>query len=207
MKLLCLIACCGLALSTAHATPVTSLIGTVVGLPSYETSYYYGTDPQPMAPGITWSATATSLFAYNQYIGFSKNGLWGGNPPFTFLSNDTGSIRFTFDSPVAAVGGFVNQSSNYDSSLAIYGSGGNLLESSLLNVVTEGGEFHGFQWASNSISVFELKDGYVGLRSLTFAYAPLAAVPEPDTYALLLAGLGLVAGIARRRFQRPALMA
>lgn len=34
---------------------------------------------------------------------------------------------------------------------------------------------------------------------LRIAAVPVAAVPEPETYAMLLAGLGLVAGIARRR--------
>jgi hypothetical protein len=29
--------------------------------------------------------------------------------------------------------------------------------------------------------------------------APVAAVPEPETYAMLLAGLGLMGAIARRR--------
>lgn len=39
---------------------------------------------------------------------------------------------------------------------------------------------------------------------IVFAMTPLAAVPEPETYAMLLAGLGLVAGIARRR-RKPAI--
>jgi hypothetical protein len=29
----------------------------------------------------------------------------------------------------------------------------------------------------------------------------ITAVPEPETYALMLAGLGVVAGVARRRAQ------
>ncbi|WPB59378.1 PEP-CTERM sorting domain-containing protein [Xylophilus sp. GOD-11R] len=65
------------------------------------------------------------------------------------------------------------------------------------------GEFRGFQTTSNSISVFELKDGHVGLRSLTYAYAPVAAVPEPEVCAMLLAGLGSIGTIARRRAVRP----
>ncbi|MBC7975317.1 MAG: FxDxF family PEP-CTERM protein, partial [Myxococcales bacterium] len=35
--------------------------------------------------------------------------------------------------------------------------------------------------------------------SLTLTGAQVAAIPEPETYALLLAGLGLIAGVARRR--------
>lgn len=35
--------------------------------------------------------------------------------------------------------------------------------------------------------------------SFTSTYTPLAAVPEADTYAMLLAGLGLIGVLARRR--------
>lgn len=34
---------------------------------------------------------------------------------------------------------------------------------------------------------------------LTYSAAPTAPVPEPETYAMLLAGLGLMGAIARRR--------
>jgi hypothetical protein len=45
---------------------------------------------------------------------------------------------------------------------------------------------------------FDVKDAYVtdGLRSADVIYA---AVPEPESYALLLAGLGLMGFLARRR--------
>ena len=48
-----------------------------------------------------------------------------------------------------------------------------------------------------------------GIQLRNFSDTPLAAppaipaVPEPETYALLLAGLGLMAGIARRRGKPP----
>lgn len=34
---------------------------------------------------------------------------------------------------------------------------------------------------------------------VTVSLAPIAAIPEPETYAMMLAGLGLLAGVARRR--------
>lgn len=39
------------------------------------------------------------------------------------------------------------------------------------------------------------------------SFAEVTAVPEPSTYAMLIAGMGLVAGAARRRRQRPAALA
>jgi hypothetical protein len=42
-----------------------------------------------------------------------------------------------------------------------------------------------------------------GLR-VEFLQSNVAAVPEPETYAMLLAGLGLIGAIARRRSQRKA---
>lgn len=40
--------------------------------------------------------------------------------------------------------------------------------------------------------------------SFMLAAAPLAAVPEPDTYAMLVAGMGLVGAVLRRRRSLPA---
>jgi hypothetical protein len=40
---------------------------------------------------------------------------------------------------------------------------------------------------------------YTGSLTATFVDPPVAPVPEPSTYALMLAGLGFVGAIARRR--------
>ncbi|WP_227815600.1 PEP-CTERM sorting domain-containing protein [Nitrogeniibacter aestuarii] len=37
--------------------------------------------------------------------------------------------------------------------------------------------------------------------ALSFDVSAVAAVPEPETYAMFLAGLGLIGGVARRRFR------
>jgi hypothetical protein len=43
---------------------------------------------------------------------------------------------------------------------------------------------------------------YLGAQNGAVNLAAVAAVPEPETYAMLLAGLGLMAGIVRRRQKR-----
>lgn len=51
-------------------------------------------------------------------------------------------------------------------------------------------------WASNAGDHFNT---YLEIRNLSFDVSP---VPEPETYALMLAGLGLVGFVARRRKNR-----
>ena len=54
------------------------------------------------------------------------------------------------------------------------------------------------QSGSYSLNVSGTGTGLGGAGGYTYALAA-APVPEPETYALLLAGLGLLAGVARRR--------
>lgn len=207
MKLSLVTISLALACSAVHAAPVTSIAGgTVLTMPEVD---YYGTGPQNMAPGIIWSATKNADFGNTDGFEFNQNGNWDGTRAYTALGSSTGTIRFSFNHPVAAVGGTINHSRGFSASLVIYDSENNQIESFSPTIVstTGAGEFHGFQVATNSIAAFELKNGLVALRDLTIAYAPLAAVPEPETYAMLMAGLGVVAGIARRRSRRPALAA
>jgi hypothetical protein len=39
----------------------------------------------------------------------------------------------------------------------------------------------------------------LGFDTTVSAYTEVTAVPEPETYAMMLAGLGLVGAVARRR--------
>jgi hypothetical protein len=49
-----------------------------------------------------------------------------------------------------------------------------------------------------------ISTGCSGLNSNGFDQAPVAAVPEPETYAMMLSGLGLMGWVARRRKQHAA---
>lgn len=49
---------------------------------------------------------------------------------------------------------------------------------------------------TNQIDIYVVREGELSLRGLT------APIPEPESYAMLLAGLGLLGGIARRRKQK-----
>jgi hypothetical protein len=56
---------------------------------------------------------------------------------------------------------------------------------------------------NGSLGATELGKWTVNAAAGTLTFTnPIAAVPEPETYAMLLAGLGLIGSIARRRRQR-----
>lgn len=61
--------------------------------------------------------------------------------------------------------------------------------------VTEGGQFSMFQ---------QVTVNYEGGSAVSFDSHQIAAIPEPETYAMMLAGLGLMGFIARRRKQNAA---
>jgi hypothetical protein len=62
-------------------------------------------------------------------------------------------------------------------------------------------------WGTQSITAregteFEFSKGHVNLGDDVHISSHVPAVPEPETYALMLAGLGMIATVARRRKAR-----
>ena len=67
------------------------------------------------------------------------------------------------------------------------------------NLVSYGHKFSGLTSNTNyTLTVTGTGAEYLG-QTYSFQMAAVAAVPEPETYAMLLAGLGLVGSIVRRR--------
>lgn len=58
----------------------------------------------------------------------------------------------------------------------------------------------GYRSSAYTVSFLDDQDG--GYQSMMML-SPVAAVPEPETYALLLGGLGLLGAVARRRQSQP----
>lgn len=197
MKKLTFAVLCALGLS-AQAAPVTSLPGgTVLPMPVLG---YFGAGPQTLAPGVIWSsANNNSVYGYDAGYGFADNGLWSGFPMAG--TNDTSStMMLAFSQAVSGVGAFLNYAPRYygTATIAAYDSSFALIESTTLTFLTNGnqnqGEFHGFLENTPSISYFTMTGGFVGATDFT-----VVAVPEPETYGMLLAGLGLLGLAARRR--------
>jgi hypothetical protein len=113
------------------------------------------------------------------------------NPYVAFVSvGQAGApVTYTFNAPISSV---VSSGSNY------WGYTG---YSTTANSFT-GREYNGVIQLSGTYNQLTVAVGQPeDWHSFNVGSSAVAAVPEPETYAMLLAGLGLMGGIARRRSQ------
>jgi len=155
-----------------------------------------------------------------------RNGALGGDAVYAGLDSLTGYMDFRLTGgPVAQFGAWVNymgglqfdgEDGNVAPFIAALGASGEVLESWDLSrrgsISTPDGfnqfAFRGISRDSADIYGLRLGNAFIvaaGSADGGLPAAPVAPVPEPSTYALMLAGLGVVAWQARRRKQaRPA---
>lgn len=206
-----------LVAGAAHATLLTSdagYTGPVLDLSGYANgSYNFTFGPASIPGGITFTrdpSTASNsgnggVLGQGGY-GLGSNGSFGGDAVYAGLDGAQGWIRFTLTAPVSSFGLYVNYAPGVgdDPMITARDSGGNVLESwdlaTSAPVSTPGGfnefAFRGISLDSASIATLELSGSYIIAAGTSNGLPP---VPEPDTYALLLGGLGLLAWVARRR--------
>ena len=190
------------AISSAFAAEITSLSNaSTYTIPDYGADGSSGSPPGPetIAPGIVWTEeSSVSLFGYSRTYGFGENGKWDGVSMYGTNSEDS-SMTISFATPVQGVAAFMNYAPfRGNPVISVYDKYNNLLESTTLSFSAIGsGEVHGFLESAANISHFKFSGAYLGASNLQ-----VAAVPEPESYAMLLAGLGLMGGIARRCSQR-----
>ena len=95
-------------------------------------------------------------------------------------------VRYTFDSNVSVL----SSGSNYWVS-GTYATAGNTFT---------GSEFNGVLQLQGSFTSMKIDVGQPEFwHGFNVGSASVSAVPEPETYAMMLAGLGLIGAIARRR--------
>ncbi|MBV6325000.1 PEP-CTERM sorting domain-containing protein [Duganella sp. HSC-15S17] len=161
---------------------------------------YFGAGPLNLAPGVDWSsANSNSVFGYGDGYGFADNGRWSGLT-MAGTNDQSSTMTLAFSQAVAGVGAFFNYVPVYygPATIAVYDATHTLIESTTLTFTTNGGqnqgEFHGFLESAPSISFLTMSGAYIGATGFA-----VQAVPEPETYAMLLTGLGLLGVAARRR--------
>lgn len=157
--------------------------------------------------GFTWDnagALNTTGYAYNP-SGYQVGAVSGSGVGFSF---DSSTLSFSSATPFTFNSIWLTAAWNDGLSVTLTGSlAGLSLYSQTVNPLATAPKLYTFDWANiDKVSIWTsggtFHPGYggagehVALDNLTFNAAP---VPEPESFAMLLAGLGVLAGVARRR--------
>ncbi|OQW41785.1 MAG: hypothetical protein A4S08_12075 [Proteobacteria bacterium SG_bin4] len=198
------------------------LVAPVVAQASLLTIAPGGTTTVLSTVSGTW-ASAPSVVAggYNVFAPPGEE-VWYGDSRYSLFGNGnwndfawvggycfSGSCTATFDlgGLASAVGGFMNYAPGSGGTpmiSALAADGVTILESydlaAVAPIVTPGGlnagEFRGIFRSEGDIAYLQISGSYLIMHDLT-----VSAVPEPETYAMLLAGLGILGFAVRRRRQ------
>jgi hypothetical protein len=200
LKPLCFAALlCASAAANADITVYTSQSDFLAAVSATGTDTYDDLRVGPYDSSLLRTAGAYS------YTVSSPTGLWGaGGPTDYWLSNNTRTDAITFSNfsaGVSAFGGFffasdVDGAYVPNGDLQLTAADGTTLTYTL-NGATRN-SFVGFVSDSGLASVTLLSSPQ-GTYWPTANNVVLAAVPEPATYGMFLAGLGLLGAMARRR--------
>lgn len=175
------------ATANAMATPV-SIGGLLPGFSLY----------QGLAPSSAYDTSSVSQ-AYRDGLGFETEGSLNARGSFA-IGNDSGAINTLSFVGYAVDGTIANHSMGYQSGIVGDGAAdGSVSKSFVLGAGTYSLWIGGANYANQFDTVQQVKNTY-GLT----ANISVAAVPEPETYAMFLAGLGIVGAIARRRKKQEA---
>ncbi|MFN0183367.1 MAG: PEPxxWA-CTERM sorting domain-containing protein [Aquabacterium sp.] len=160
------------------------------------------TGPEVVAPGITFTGdTGSMLGAFIAELG--ENGIWGAGNHFAATSF-VGELRFTFDVLQSAAGALVNHFAipglPFSIVVSAYGDNNQIIETHTLMVDTafdslNEGLFTGIVRDAADIRSLSFKGNGVVVDDLVIG----SPVPEPGTWALMLAGIGMLGASLRRR--------
>ena len=199
-----------LATVLAAALPAQAvLVNTAADLPApvvmIDFEAYDGlltTGPEVLSPAVTFTGDSGSeLGAFIRDLG--ANGAWGVGNRFA-ASGFVGELRFTFADLSGGAGAFVNHFADdvlpFSVVVSAYGDNNQIIETHTISVVTafdsyNEGLFVGIVRNEADIRSLSFKGVGVVVDNLSVA----VPVPEPQTYALMLGGLGVVGWLARRR--------
>lgn len=150
-------------------------------------------------------ASPASFSVANDYSGSYNT---RGQYHISNFGSEFQSLRFDFASSTTAFG-FLFGASDSSWTLSAYGAGNTLLESRTIDatVGSNAGDFFGFKGLGGAqyATLVQSQDGpyatggvdYVFVDNITVS--SVSAVPEPESFAMLFAGLGVVSFISRRK--------
>jgi len=155
------------------------------------------------ASGVTFSGALQGMTSSGDTSMFPGNG--GGVIASNWLysrSTYTGlSFTATFSSLVTRAGFQLENWANQTATVEVFNGSTSLGTLTLANTAGLTAEFRGIGEASGFDTLVFTNttntNGFFAIDDLRFAAAP--AVPEPETYALMLAGLAAVGFVSRRR--------
>lgn len=199
----------GLAAGKTHAVPISledfSSSAAIIDFEGPTTAL-------PVIPGVTfpqegpingpgWFASTTSF----------TNTFFGNKVFANLVSSAFSDLAIEFATPVQAVGGWVGQLRNFLTAnpetitFSIFGANGLLEEVEVLLPVLgfSTPAFVGLR-SDAGITRVEWRNGNTGFFGVDNVIYGAAAVPEPQTWLLTLAGLGLLGFVASRSRQSPA---
>ena len=187
MKIHTLALAIGIAFSAVSAQADTFVENFNTSFPTWE-SGWLGTN-----------SNLSNVYGVGQDRGNNPDGLWIGKTNIAFNQTFGASIT-TLDFDVASwINGTISAYNSSNSLISTQAFSANYGAYSLP------GTYQHFSFASNSgISSFTFNGGDVlGNISIdNVQVSTVSAVPEPETYAMLIAGLGVMGAIARRRKQK-----
>lgn len=209
-----LLVCAGAA-NAALLTTNVGYTGMGLALSAYATGDYNFTfGPESIPGGITFTRdTSTASNRGDGGVGqggygLGSNDAFDGDAVYAGLAGAEGWIRFTFDTAQTSFGVYANYARGVGSDPMICVLRADLTVIEEYNPAADAlfstpGGFNEFKFrgisSSESFMTFEMANSYI-LATGTPNGIPV--MPEPETYALMLLGLGAIGFVARRRQRR-----
>lgn len=211
MKLHLMAAVLAAATLPAHAVLTTdagTIAGptTVVDFEAFDGLLTSG--PVSVAPGVVFTGDSGAELGAN-LRDLGDNGIWGVGHLFA-AGGVAGELRFTFtDGLSSGAGAFVSHYANtllpfpLVVEVSAYGNNNQIIETHSVTVAASATDYNAGQFLG-------IARGQADIRSISFKGLGVVAddlvlttpVPEPTTWALMLAGLGTVGLVGRRSRRR-----
>lgn len=166
--------------------------------------------PVSIAPGVIFTGDSEAeLGASNRVL--YDNGVWGAGNLFA-AGGTAGELRFTFANGLSAgAGAFVNHAA-FDALVSLYGAAPLQIEISAYGDNNQIIETHAFSVDTDALGYNEgqflgITRAQADIRSIAFKGVGVVAdnlsfttpVPEPESYALMMAGLAALGFMVSRR--------